>query len=78
LRNTLEGNSDEPLQIYDIRRWRRRKRKTKRKCIFDGNESPDEVTLPVKIVGKEDIGLFFFPQHPGTTSALLHSSQGFF
>jgi hypothetical protein len=28
--------------------------------------------LPVKIVGKEDIRLFFFPQHPETTSALRH------
>jgi hypothetical protein len=72
LRNTLEGNLDEPLQIYYIKRWRRRKRKTKGKYKFEGDESPDEVTLPVKIVGKEDIGLFFFPQHPGTTSTLIH------
>jgi hypothetical protein len=46
--------------------------KQKRKCKFDEDESPDGVILPVKIVGKEDIGLLFFPQHPGTTSALLH------
>jgi hypothetical protein len=52
------------------------KKKKKGKCKFDEDESPDGVILPmilpVKIVGKEDIGLFFFPQHPGTTSALLH------
>jgi hypothetical protein len=36
----------------------------KRKCKFDEDESPDGVILPVKIVGKEDIRLFFFPQHP--------------
>jgi hypothetical protein len=55
--------------------------KEKRKRKFDEDESPDGVILPVKIVGEEDIGLFFFPQHPGTTSALLHqlsASQGFF
>jgi hypothetical protein len=46
--------------------------KQKRKCKFNKDESPDGVILPVKIVGKEDIGLLFFPQHPGTTSTLLH------
>jgi hypothetical protein len=46
--------------------------KQKRKREFDEDESPDEVILLVKIVGKEDIGLFFFPQHPGTTSTFLH------
>jgi hypothetical protein len=30
------------------------------------------VTFPVKIVGKEDIGSFFFPKHPGMISTLLH------
>jgi hypothetical protein len=49
-----------------------KKEKQKRKHKFDEDESPDVVILPVKIVGKEDIGLFFFPQHPGTTSTLLH------
>jgi hypothetical protein len=39
---------------------------------FDEDESPDSVALLVKFVGKEDIGLFFFLQHPGTTSILLH------
>jgi hypothetical protein len=46
--------------------------KQKRKRKFDEDESPNGVILPVKIVGKEDIGLFFFPKHPGTTSALVH------
>jgi hypothetical protein len=46
--------------------------KQKRKHKFDEDESPDSVTLPVKIAGKEDIGLFFFPQRLGTTSTLLH------
>jgi hypothetical protein len=46
--------------------------KQKRKRKFDEDESPDAVILPVKIVGKEDIGLFLFPQHLGTTSTLLH------
>jgi hypothetical protein len=46
--------------------------KQKRKHKFHEDESPDGVILPVKIVGKEDIGLSFFPQHTGTTSALLH------
>jgi hypothetical protein len=77
LKNTFEGNSDDSSQVYYIshrqnRRWRRRKRKIKRKCKFDEDESPNEVTLLVKFVGKEDIGLFFFPQRPGTTSTLLH------
>jgi hypothetical protein len=49
--------------------------KQKRKCKFDEDESPDGVILPIKIVGKEDVGLFFFPQHPGTTSALLHQPK---
>jgi hypothetical protein len=35
-------------------------------------KSPDGIIPPVKIVGKEDIGLFFFPQCPRTTPALLH------
>jgi hypothetical protein len=30
----------------------------KRKHKFDEDESPDGVILPVKIVGKEDIGFF--------------------
>jgi hypothetical protein len=77
LKNTFEGDSDEPLQVYYIshrqnRRWRRRKRKRKRKCKFDEDESPNEVIFPVKFVSKENIGLFFFPQCPGTTSYLLH------
>jgi hypothetical protein len=55
-----------------IRRWRRRKRKTKRKCTFDEDESPDGVIPPINIVGKEDMGLFFFLQRPRTTPALLH------
>jgi hypothetical protein len=46
--------------------------KQKRKCKFDEDESLDGVILLVKIVRKEDIGFLFFPQHPGTTSALLH------
>jgi hypothetical protein len=57
------------------------KEKEKRKRKFYEDESPDGVILRVKIDGEEDIGLFFFPQHPGTTSALLHqlsASQGFF
>jgi hypothetical protein len=67
---------DDPLQIYYIshrrnRQWGRRKRK-KTKCKFDEDESPDGVIPAVKVVGKEDIGLFFFPQHPWTTPALLH------
>jgi hypothetical protein len=33
---------------------------------------PKLVTLPVRIVGKEDIGLFFFPKCLETISALLH------
>jgi hypothetical protein len=45
--------------------------KQKRKHKFDEDESPDGVILPIKIVGKEDIGLFFIPQHPGATSALF-------
>jgi hypothetical protein len=49
-----------------------RKRKTKRKCKFDKDESPDGIIPPVNFVGKEDIGLFFFPQYPRTTPALLH------
>jgi hypothetical protein len=49
-----------------------KKEKQKRKHKFDEDESPDAVIHPIKIVGKEDIGLFFFPQHPGTTSTLLH------
>jgi hypothetical protein len=77
LENTFEGNSDDPLQIYYIshrrnRRWRRRKRKTKRKCKFDEDESPAEVIPPVKVVGKEDMGLFFFTQRLRTTPTLLH------
>jgi hypothetical protein len=77
LKNQFEGDSDKPLQIYYIshrrnRRWRWRKRKTKRKCKFDEDESLDEAIVPVKFVGKEDIGLFFFPQCQGTTSALFH------
>jgi hypothetical protein len=39
---------------------------------FDKDESLDGVILPVKIIGKEDIGLFFFPQNPETTSTLVH------
>jgi hypothetical protein len=50
----------------------KKEKNKKEKCKFDEDESPDGVILPVKIVGKEDIRLFFFPQHPGTTSALLH------
>jgi hypothetical protein len=50
----------------------KKEKKQKRKCKFYEDESPDGVILPVKIIGKEDIGLFFFPQHPGTTSTLLH------
>jgi hypothetical protein len=42
-----------------------RKRKTKRKCKFDKDESPDGIIPPVNFVGKEDIGLFFFPQYQG-------------
>jgi hypothetical protein len=53
------------------RRWKQRKRKTK-KCKFDEDESPDGAIPPVKVVGKEDIGLFFFPQRPKTTPAFLH------
>jgi hypothetical protein len=49
-----------------------KREKQKRKFKFDEDESPDGVILPIKIVGKEDIGLFFFPQQPETTSALLH------
>jgi hypothetical protein len=46
--------------------------KQKRKYKFDEDESPDGVIPLVKVVGKEDIGLFFFPQRPRTTTALLH------
>jgi hypothetical protein len=46
--------------------------KQKRKCRFDEDESPNGVILPVKIVGKEHIGLFFFPQHPDLT--MMHLS----
>jgi hypothetical protein len=46
--------------------------KQKRKHKFDEDESPDGVILPVKIVGKKDMGLFFLPQHPRTTFTLLH------
>jgi hypothetical protein len=49
--------------------------KQKRKCKFDEDEPPDGVILPIKIVGKEDIGLFLFPQPPGTTSAFFHQLQ---
>jgi hypothetical protein len=50
-----------------------KREKQKRKRKFDEDESPDEVILLVKIIGKEDIGLFFFPQHqeqlpPSSTS----------
>jgi hypothetical protein len=48
----------------------KKEKKTKHK--LDEDESPDSVTLPVRIVGKKDIGFFFFPQHLGTTSTLLH------
>jgi hypothetical protein len=64
----LKANLDDPLQIYGDEE----REKQNRKCKFDEDESPDGVILPVKIVGKEDIELFFFPQHPGTTSVLLH------
>jgi hypothetical protein len=50
----------------------RRKRKTKMRHKFDNDESLDAVTFPVRIVEKEDIGLFFFPRCPGITSTLLH------
>jgi hypothetical protein len=53
-------------------RWGQRKRKRKRKCKFDEDEPPDGVIPPVEFVGKEDIGLFFFPQRPRTTPGLLH------
>jgi hypothetical protein len=43
-----------------------------RSSKFDKDESLDGVILPVKIIGKEDIGLFFFPQNPETTSTLVH------
>jgi hypothetical protein len=78
LKNTSEDILDNPLQNYYIsyrrnRRSRRRKRKTKkRKCKFDEDESPDGAIFPVEIVGKEDVGFFFFPQQPRTTSSLLH------
>jgi hypothetical protein len=49
-----------------------KKAKTKRKCKFVEDESPDGVTPPVKNVGKEDIGLFFFPPRPRTTPILVH------
>jgi hypothetical protein len=39
----------------------KKEKNKKEKCKFDEDESPDGVTLPVKIVEKEDIGLFFFP-----------------
>jgi ribosomal protein S8E len=58
--------------VIDKTGGKRRKRKTKRKCKFDEDESPYGVIPPVKVVGKEGIGLFFFPQHPRTTLALLH------
>jgi hypothetical protein len=48
------------------------RRKRNKKCKFDEDESPDSVTLPVRIVGKKDIGLSFFPKRLETTSALLH------
>jgi hypothetical protein len=34
--------------------------------------SQDAVTFLVKVVAKEDIGLFFFPRCLGMTSTLLH------
>jgi hypothetical protein len=53
-------------------RWDEEREKQKRRCKFDEDESLDEVIPPFKVVGKEDIGLFFFPQRPRTTPALLH------
>jgi hypothetical protein len=38
-----------------------KKEENKRKCKFDQDESPDGVIPPVKIVGKEDIELFYLP-----------------
>jgi hypothetical protein len=49
-----------------------RKLKTKMRHKFEKDESLDAVTFPVRIVEKEDIGLFFFPRCPGMTSTLLH------
>jgi hypothetical protein len=52
---------------------RQRKTKTKKgKNKYDEDESSDYVTIPVKIVGKEDMGLSFFPKRPRTTSTPLH------
>jgi hypothetical protein len=48
----------------------KKEKNKKRKRKIDEDESLDGVILSVMIVGKEDIGLFFFPQHPGITSAL--------
>jgi hypothetical protein len=50
----------------------KKEKNKKEKYKFDEDESPDAVIFPIKIVGKEDIWLFFFPQHLGKTSTLLH------
>jgi hypothetical protein len=70
-------NLDGSLQIrYIHHHWTsdgdEEREKTKGKLKFNEDESPDLVTLSVKFVGKEDIGLFFFPQHLETTSTPLH------
>jgi hypothetical protein len=75
-------NHDEPIRfiitgqvtILDCRHLGENKErdKQKRKSKFEEDESPNYVTFPVKIVGKEDIGSFFFPKHPGMISTLLH------
>jgi hypothetical protein len=48
----------------------KKEKNKKRKRKFDEDESPESVTLPVMVVGKEDTWLFSFPKLLGTT--LLH------
>jgi hypothetical protein len=53
------------------RQWGNEEReKQKRKHKFDEDESLDSATFSIK-PGEQDIGLFFFLKHQGTTSTLL-------